>query len=79
MLGEISSEQLSEWQVFATHFHALPDGPREAGLIVSSMSRIWSGTRSEPEDFTPIRPLPRPEQSADEGIAALLARGAKRR
>lgn len=76
MLAQISSYQLSEWQVFTSRFQALPDGPREAGVIAAQVTRIWSGGRCEPQDFIPVRPMPRPEQSPEAGIAILRALGA---
>jgi hypothetical protein len=77
MLASMTSEQLSEWQVFTSRFHALPDPPREAGVIASQMTRLWSGAKTDPEDFVPIKPMPKPVQSAEEGLAALRALGAR--
>jgi hypothetical protein len=73
----MTSEQLSEWQVFTSRFHALPDPPLEAGVIASQMTRLWSGAKTDPEDFVPIKPMPKPVQSAEEGLAALRALGAR--
>ncbi len=78
MLAGMTSEQFSEWQVFATHFHALPDGPREAALITSTMVNLRSKSKTTVDDFIPVTPLPKPPQSAEVGIRKLRAIAAAR-
>ncbi len=74
MLASITSEQLSEWQVFTTHFHAFPDNPREAALVTSSLFNVMSAkAKATVEDFNPIVPMPRAPQSPEAGMRALRA------
>lgn len=74
MLAELTSEQLSEWQVYTSYFDPLPDTPRESAHVVSTLVNLLSTKgKTTLDDFLPIAKPPRPRQSSADHLAIMGA------
>jgi hypothetical protein len=64
----MDSRELSEWLAYC-QIDPLPDSHWQTGLLASTMTNLWSKSRTSPEDF-----IPRPRTRRRRSGAELLAR-----